>query len=126
MAKTDGKQEKRSLVKKCPYCNSYVKVDARQCNECDAKLGPVGRDGIAQKPVDWKAYTVCIISWLGLFFYFWVLGWSDPMFRFFKQLFISLRIWTMKILLAIWGVLVGTWDRIMEIFARFYDWIMGG
>ena len=126
MAAADGRQEKNPLVKKCPYCNAYVKVEALRCNECNEKLGPVGRDGIAQKPVDWKAYTVCILSWLGLFFYFWVLGWSDPMLHFFKQLFVNLRIWSMKLLLAIWGLLVGTWDRIADILTKFTQWIMGG
>lgn len=126
MAKLDGQQEKGPLLKKCPYCNAYVKVEKRRCSECDARLGAVGRDGIARKPIDWRAYTVCILTWLGLFSYFWVLGWSDPMLHFLKQLYATLQIWTLKFLLAIWGILVSTWDRIMEIFLRFYQWIMSG
>ena len=118
MEKPDEQKGKKRLVKKCPFCQSYVKTDAVQCTECGKKIGPAGRDGIALKPVDWKAYTACILTWGALFGYFWVLGWSEPMLIFFKQLYANLKIWSVKALMAIWGVITGTWDTILEIFAR--------
>lgn len=118
MAKSSQQKDQKKLVKKCPYCQSYVKVEASKCAECNKKIGPVGRDGIALKPVDWKAYTLCIVSWGALFAYFWVLGWSEPMLIFLKHLYANLKIWSVKILLAIWGVLVGTWETILEVMQR--------
>lgn len=118
MDKSDGQKAKKKLVKKCPYCQSYVKIDVSQCTECGKKIGAAGRDGIALKPIDWKAYTACILSWGALFAYFWLLGWSEPMVAFFKQLYASMKIWSMKVLMAIWSLIVGTWDTIVEILSK--------
>jgi len=119
-----AKEKPSHSTKKCPYCSTHLILNAPACTYCKKKVGPVDKHGIAQKPIDWKAYTACILSWSALFFYFWVLGWSDPMLRFFKQFWVFLRVYSVKILLAFWGIIIGTWNRIMEILMKFNDWIM--
>ncbi len=111
-------------TKKCPYCSTHLIRNAPSCTYCKKKVGPVDKHGIAQKPVDWKAYTACILSWTGLMLYFWVLGWSDPMLRFFKKFYIFMWVYSVKFLLAIWGIIIGTLNRIMEILIKFNDWMM--
>lgn len=118
MEKPDDRKDKKRLVKKCPFCQAYVKIDVGKCPECKKKIGPVGRDGIALKPVDWKAYSACILSWGALLAYFWLLGWSEPMLLFVKQLYANLKIWSVKVLVAIWNVIVGTWDTVLEILSK--------
>ena len=112
--------------KKMPLLLNPSYPQCESCSYCKKKVGPVNKHGIANKPTDYKAYTACMLSWAGLFFYFWVLGWSDPMLRFFKKFAIFMKVWSVKIAFAIWGVIVGTWDRIVDILVKFNDWILGG
>lgn len=35
------------------------------------KVGNVNKHGIAKKPFDWLAYTICLIAWMGFGFYIW-------------------------------------------------------
>jgi len=112
-------------TKKCPYCSTHLIPSAQVCTYCKKKVGPMNKHGIADKPTNWKAYTACFMTWGGLFFYFWVLGWSDPMLRFFKQLLHYTKIYSVKIAFAIWGVFVATWDRIVEILSHFSNWLTG-
>lgn len=121
----DSKKEKSSaLTKVCPYCSTHLLKTATECSYCKKKVGPANRQGIAEKPTDWKAYTVCSISWAVLFAYFWILGWSKPMTQFFKTLAIETWGLIVKISFAIWNVFVTTWDRIVEIWMRLIDSIL--
>ncbi len=68
----DNKIKTRSYTtKKCPECFTYVPVKAKVCTACHAKIGDVDERGIAKKPVDIKAYIICIIACLALGFYIW-------------------------------------------------------
>jgi len=115
------KGESSGLTKLCPYCSTHLLVSAKTCSYCKKKVGPINKQGIAEKSTDWKSYTVCFISWGALFFYFWALGWSRPMTRFFKALAIETWFIIVKISLAIWNVFVGTWHRIVEIITMLLD-----
>lgn len=118
----DSKKEKSSsLIKVCPYCSTPLLVSATACSYCKKKVGPMNKQGIAEKPTDWKAYTACFLSWGALFVYFWMLGWSKPMTEFFKKLAVEIWFIIIKISFAIWNVFVGTWDRIVEIFSMLID-----
>lgn len=122
----DTKKEKSSgLTKVCPYCSTHLLVSATTCEYCKKKVGPVNKQGVAEKPTDWKAYTVCSIIWFALFVYFWMLGWSKPMTQFFKKLAIESWFIIIKISFAILGVFVGTWNRIVEIFTVLIDKLTG-
>ena len=122
----DKKQDKFSgLTKVCPYCSTHLLLNATECSYCEKKVGPVNRQGIAEKPTDWKAYTACFISWGALFVYFWMLGWSKPMTEFFKKLAIETWYIIVKISFAIWNVFVMTWDRIVDIFTNLLNKLSG-
>jgi hypothetical protein len=121
----DGKTGRSSgLTKVCPYCSTHLLLQATACSYCKKKVGPVNKQGIAQKPTDWKAYTVCFLTWGALFGYFWILGWSKPMTHFFKKLAIATWFIIVKVSLAIWNVFVTSWDRIVEIWTQLIDNLM--
>jgi len=118
----DGKKRRPSrLTKVCPYCSTHLLLNATACSYCKKKVGPANRQGIAEKPTDWKAYTVCFLSWGVMFVYFWILGWSKPMTAFFKKLAIATWFIIVKISFAIWNVFVTSWERIVDIFTRLID-----
>ncbi|MDF1592232.1 MAG: hypothetical protein P1P89_12000 [Desulfobacterales bacterium] len=122
----DRKKEKSSgLTKVCPYCSTHLLLQATACTYCTKKVGPVNRQGIAEKPTDWKAYTACFLSWGALFIYFWILGWSKPMTAFFKQLAFQTWFIIVKISFSIWNVFVSTWDRIGEILTNLLNKLTG-
>lgn len=64
-------------MKRCPYCSVDIPIDARICNNCKGKVGKLGRYGRAKEPIDWKSYTMCVVSWIAFGFFIW---WS-----FFKE-----------------------------------------
>jgi len=118
----DSKKGKSTgLIKVCPYCSTHLLISATACSYCKKKVGPINRQGIAEKPTDWKAYTACFLTWGALFVYFWILGWSKPMTQFFKNLAIQTWLLIVKISFAIWNVFVTSWDRIVDIFSRLLD-----
>ena len=49
-------------TKKCYECFSHLPLNATVCTTCKKKVGPVDRNGLAQKPTDWKAYIIFGIS----------------------------------------------------------------
>jgi hypothetical protein len=61
MAKRDPDLFKFS-TKKCWECFTHLPLNATVCNVCKKKVGKVNRYGIAQKPTDWKAYTIAGIA----------------------------------------------------------------
>jgi hypothetical protein len=58
-------------VKKCPDCYTNLTLDAVFCISCFKKVGKVDKLGMARRPVDWRAYTICGISWLVFILYVW-------------------------------------------------------
>ncbi|PID74005.1 MAG: hypothetical protein CSB33_00660 [Desulfobacterales bacterium] len=58
-------------TKKCPYCSVSLGIDDTECFSCKKTVGPVNRYGIAQKPFDWMAYLMLILSISGLIFFIW-------------------------------------------------------
>jgi len=65
-----GKKELRS-VKKCPECRMYLPLEVKKCTSCGSRVGPIGRDGIAKRPIDWGAYARCLLLWILLSVYLW-------------------------------------------------------
>jgi predicted nucleic acid-binding Zn-ribbon protein len=53
-------------TKKCPYCSSYVKLNADRCDACNRRIGPANAYGIAKKPVNIMSYMVAIVAVAGL------------------------------------------------------------
>jgi len=120
------KKEKFSgLTKVCPYCSTHLLLNATACSYCKKKVGPVNKQGIAEKPTDWKAYTACFLSWGALFVYFWMLGWSKPMTEFLKKLALATWFIIVKFSFAIWNVFVTSWERIVEIFSKLLNRLTG-
>ena len=115
------KERSSSLTKVCPYCSTHLIINATECSYCKKKVGPRNKQGVAEKPTDWKAYTACFVSWFALFVYFWILGWSKPMTQFFKKLAIETWFIIVKVSFAIWNVLVTSWDKIVEAWSRLMD-----
>ena len=64
-------QDIKYTSKKCPYCSEHLPLDARICSSCKKKVGKVELHGMAKKTIDWRAYTLAIISWIALCVYIW-------------------------------------------------------
>ena len=58
-------------TKKCPECREILRLDAQICTGCNKKVGNVNKYGYAEKPVDWRGYASCLLSWLALACYMW-------------------------------------------------------
>lgn len=57
--------------KRCPFCSIELPLNARVCSGCKKKVRNVDRLGRAKEPIDWKAYIVCIFSWIAFVFFVW-------------------------------------------------------
>jgi len=57
--------------KKCPECFGYIPAEAVRCPACGVKVGKAGAHGMAKKPINWKAYLVCLLSWIVFVLYMW-------------------------------------------------------
>jgi hypothetical protein len=63
------------MTKKCPDCFAYLRLDAKTCPSCGKSVGSVMPTGLAEKPVDLKAYilaigaacTFIVFIWWGFF-----------------------------------------------------------
>ena len=62
-------EERKHITKKCPECFQHVPLDEEACPSCKAPLGKVQVHGLADRPINWKAYTICILAWLVLIVY---------------------------------------------------------
>jgi len=58
-------------VKRCLDCGTYMKLEAERCPFCKHRVGGVDKNGIAKKPLDWKAYVISILVWIGFSYYMW-------------------------------------------------------
>lgn len=54
----------RYVSKKCHSCYAYVPLDADICPSCKARLGKVGKHGMADRLTDWKAFIGFIFALL--------------------------------------------------------------
>jgi hypothetical protein len=61
MAKQDPELTKFP-TKKCYECFTHLPLNATVCNVCKKKVGKVNRFGLAEKPTDWKAYTIAGVA----------------------------------------------------------------
>ena len=71
MARDQEKGEKKFSTKKCYECFEHMKLDAIECPFCKSRVGPVDRDGIAKKPVDWISYVVFLVALAALALFVW-------------------------------------------------------
>ena len=58
-------------MKKCPNCFTYIQLDEKKCPACQSKVGNIGKDGIAKKPVDWMSYFRAVLMWTIFGLYMW-------------------------------------------------------
>jgi hypothetical protein len=59
------------MTKKCPECFTYLKLDAAVCHSCGKRVGGVAPTGLAQKPVDVKAYVVAVVAAVAFAVFIW-------------------------------------------------------
>ena len=64
MGQPKDKTPKQGLdpTKKCPYCSTYVKLNADRCDACNRRIGPSSPYGVARKPVNFKSYLIAILA----------------------------------------------------------------
>jgi len=51
-----------SATKRCPECSVHIPLEATRCPECGKRVGLVGKHGVAQKAVNYRAYAELIIA----------------------------------------------------------------
>lgn len=68
----ENQKEERFDTKRCPFCSVDLQLDRRQCPVCHRKIGKVDRFGRAKEPVDWKAYALCVFSWILFGVFVWL------------------------------------------------------
>ena len=66
----DGKSPLRKM-KKCPECFTYIAIDDKVCHSCKAKVGKIGKDGIALRPINWMSYIRALMMWVIFGLYIW-------------------------------------------------------
>ncbi len=73
MQTSDAEHDGRRIytTKKCYECLAKLPLDAEFCEYCKKKVGKVNKDGFAEKPIDWKAYILAVLSLAGLGLYIW-------------------------------------------------------
>ena len=64
MGQPKAKTPRRELdpTKKCPYCSTYVKLDADRCDACNRRIGPANPYGMAKKPTNFKSYIIAVLA----------------------------------------------------------------
>ena len=58
-------------TKKCPYCYTYLALNAKVCDACRKKVGEVDKLGFAKKLFDWFGYLIAILSIAGFIVFIW-------------------------------------------------------
>lgn len=56
-------------TKKCPYCSVTIKINDTECFSCHKKVGAINEHGIAEKPINWKANILAVISCSAFIYY---------------------------------------------------------
>ncbi len=60
-------QPKKTKV--CPYCSVPLTIDVTECSSCSRKVGKIDKHGMAEKPVNYGAYVICLLAWVGFYLY---------------------------------------------------------
>jgi len=71
MAAAKDEKIKNYSTKKCYECLTHIPINATVCNICKAKVGKVNKIGMAEKPVDVKAYLGFFIAAGALAYFVW-------------------------------------------------------
>ena len=71
MAHDKEKVDKIFSTKKCYECFEHLALDAVECPSCKSRVGPVDRNGIAKKPVDWISYVIFVVAFAALVLFVW-------------------------------------------------------
>jgi len=58
-------------MKKCPNCLTYISLDDEKCPACKSRVGKIGKDGIAKRPVNWTSYIRAMLLWVIFGLYIW-------------------------------------------------------
>jgi len=58
-------------IKRCPYCSANLKGTDTKCHSCNRKVGPGNEQGIAEKPFDWKGYTMSVAAFIAFIYFMW-------------------------------------------------------
>ncbi|MFC1858296.1 hypothetical protein ACFL9U_09760 [Thermodesulfobacteriota bacterium] len=64
MANGNKKQKPAFSTKKCHECSYHIPLDAKVCDSCGKKVGPVDKHGHAKKPIDVISYVYAVLSWV--------------------------------------------------------------
>lgn len=63
-------------TKTCPYCSVPLALNVEECFSCKKKVSKVNKHGIAGKPVNYKAYIICLIVWVAFYLYIRYVPWN--------------------------------------------------
>lgn len=48
-----------------------LNLNVEKCDRCKNRVGKVTKTGFAEKPTNWKAYTISFFAWAAFAFYVW-------------------------------------------------------
>ena len=65
------KQQRQPKQKRCPFCYTYIRLDATHCTDCKRKVGKIDKYGLAKKPFNYKAYLAALLWFVMLGIYIW-------------------------------------------------------
>ena len=60
-----------SATKRCPECAVHLSIDATRCTDCGKRVGPVDKNGVARKAINYRAYAEMIIAFAALGLFVW-------------------------------------------------------
>ena len=66
-----NRQHKPYTTKRCPDCLANMSMEAEICPGCNKEVGKINKHGMAQKPIDWRSYVLCLLAWAGFGVYIW-------------------------------------------------------
>ena len=64
-------QRQKPKQKRCPFCFTYIRLDATHCVSCKNKVGKIDKFGLAKKPFNYKAYLAALLWIVMLGIYIW-------------------------------------------------------
>ena len=71
----EQKQKKKKRLtfedKRCPECFARLPLETDFCSACCQKVGDVNKYGLAKKPINWRGYSICLVSMLAFGIYIW-------------------------------------------------------
>lgn len=71
MSESDHRSNPFTTSKRCPYCFTHLRLDATHCIDCKKKVGKKDKFGLAQKPMNWRAYLAALLWIVMLGIYIW-------------------------------------------------------